>query len=166
MADFLIWVENLSFSTFVRESGSLWAFPMFLFMHTFGLSIVAGGSAMMDFAVLGLWPSKAPIKPLERLYPIIWIGFWLNAFTGVGLLAADASTKGTNPDFWVKMVCVAGGVTMLILMRKRVFRNPGLDTGPLPPGARTLAWLSLVCWFGAIVAGRLIAYVGPVAGVG
>ena len=30
---------------------------------------------------------------------------------------------------------------------------------------KTLAWVSLVCWFGAICAGRLIAYVGPVAGV-
>jgi hypothetical protein len=28
-----------------------------------------------------------------------------------------------------------------------------------------LAWVSIVCWFGAICAGRLIAYVGPVAGV-
>jgi hypothetical protein len=28
-----------------------------------------------------------------------------------------------------------------------------------------LAWASLICWFGAICAGRLIAYVGPVAGL-
>jgi hypothetical protein len=164
MADFLYWVEGLSFSTFVRESGSLLAFPTFLFLHTLGLSIVAGGSAVIDFALLGLWPATAPIRPLERLYPFIWVGFWVNAFTGLGLLMADASTKGINPDFWVKMVCVAAGVTLLIIKRRRVFADPQLDTA-VPPRARVLACASLACWFGAIVAGRLIAYVGPVAGV-
>jgi hypothetical protein len=30
--------------------------------------------------------------------------------------------------------------------------------------AKGLAWASLICWFGAITAGRLLAYVGPVSG--
>ena len=33
------------------------------------------------------------------------------------------------------------------------------DRGPVPAKARTLAWASLVCWFGAIVTRRLLAYV-------
>lgn len=165
MGDFLTWVEGLALSSFVRESGSLWAFPMFLFMHTLGLSLVAGGSAIIDFALLGMWPAQSPIKPLERLYPMIWAGFWLNAFTGLGLLMADASTKGMNPDFWVKMIFVAIGVTLLLRIKKRVFSNPQLDNGPLPGGARTFALASLFCWVGAIIAGRLIAYVGPVVGI-
>ena len=66
---FFEWLETLSFSQWVRESGSLWAFPMFLFSHTLGMALVAGGSTLQSFAFLGLWP-KAPITPLEKLRQI------------------------------------------------------------------------------------------------
>ena len=164
MMAFFGWLETLSFSQWVRESGSLWAFPMFLFSHTLGMAMVAGGSTIISFALLGLWP-KAPIKPLEKLYPVMWWGFGINLFTGVSLFCADATTRAVNIDFWVKLVFVAIGVWAMVRMRKVVFANPALDNGPVPSNMKTLAWVSLVCWFGAICAGRLIAYVGPVAGV-
>jgi hypothetical protein len=162
---FFEWLETLPFSLWIRESGSLWAFPMFLFSHTLGMSIVAGGSTFISFALLGLWPKRTPIKPLEKLYPVMWWGFGLNLFTGLGLFCADATTRAINIDFWVKLVFVAVGVFALARMRKVVFANPTLDSAPVAPNAKMLAWVSLVCWFGAICAGRLIAYVGPVAGV-
>ena len=162
---FFGWLEMLPFSLWIRESGSLWAFPMFLFAHTLGMSLVAGGSTFISFALLGLWPKGGAIKPLERLYPIMWWGFGINLFTGVGLFCADATTRAVNLDFGVKLVFVAAGVVLMVRTRKTVFGNPALDSGPVPANARTLAYASLVCWFGAIVAGRLIAYVGPVAGL-
>jgi hypothetical protein len=160
MSAFLAWLEMLPTSIFVRESASLFAFPGFLFVHTLGVSIVAGGSAILALALIGVWPSSS-LRPLERLYPIIWFGFWINLITGVGLLLADASTKGTNPVFWMKMVCVVAGVVLMARIRRQVFSAPaaGADA-PVPAQAKVLAWASLVCWFGAIVAGRLIAYVG------
>ena len=161
---FFEWLETLFFSQWVRESGSLLAFPTFLFAHTLGMSLVAGGATLISFALLGLWPKGGAIKPLERLYPVMWWGFGINLFTGIGLFCADATTRAINLDFWVKLVFVAVGVFAMTRMRK-VFANPALDNGPVPPEAKRLAWVSLVCWFGAIVAGRLIAYVGPVAGV-
>jgi hypothetical protein len=161
---FLVWLEQLRFSQWLNESSSIWAYPMFLFMHTLGLSIVAGGAAMIDFAILGLWP-KTPIKPLERLYPVIWVGFGINLVTGVSMLMKDATTKGINIDFWIKMAFVLTGTALLPVMRKRIFQDPALDRVPLSSSARRLAWFSLLCWFGAIVAGRLIAYVGPVSGL-
>ena len=78
---------------------------------------------------------------------------------------ADATTKLTNWDFYVKMACVFSGVAVLYVMRNKVFGDPELDKGPVSSSARNLAWLSLVCWFGAITAGRLMAYLGPVSGL-
>jgi hypothetical protein len=43
-------------------------------------------------------------------------------------------------------------------MRKRVFDDPQLDVAPVSRHAKLLAWLSLLCWFGAILTGRLLAY--------
>lgn len=164
MMDFLAALENLRFSIWVRESGSLWAFPMILFTHTLGMSIVAGGSSVIDLALLGIWP-KVALKPLERMYPLLWTGFWINAVTGSMLLVADATTKMTNWDFGVKMIFIAIGTYVLYHMRKAVFSDPRLDQGPVPASSKRLAWISLICWFGAITAGRLLAYLGPVSGL-
>ena len=161
---FLEWLESLSYSTWVRESPSLWAFPALLFVHTLGMSLVAGGAAVISMALLGLWP-KTAIKPLERLYPVMWFGFGINLFTGVSIFLKDASIYGRNFDLYVKLVFVAAGVILLSIMRKQVFADPGLDNGPVSGRAKLLAWASLACWFCAIVSGRLIAYVGPVPGL-
>jgi hypothetical protein len=162
--EFLGWLESLSYSTWVRESPSLWAFPALLFVHTLGMSLVAGGAAVISMALLGLWPRTA-IKPLERLYPVMWFGFAINLFTGVSIFLKDATIYGRNFDLYVKLVFVIAGVVLLRIMRTRVFGDPNLDNGPVSGRVKMLAWASLACWFCAIVSGRLIAYVGPVPGL-
>ena len=163
--DFLLKLEQLPFCVWLHESSSIWAFPMFLFMHTLGMSMIAGVGGVIDLALLGFWP-KTSMKPLERLYPLMWSGFWINAVTGTILTIADASTRLTNPIFYIKMTFVFAGVAILYVMRKKVFGDPKLDERPLPASARGLAWISLLCWLGAITAGRLLAYLGPVSGAG
>jgi hypothetical protein len=162
--EFLQWLEQLSFSTWVRESPSLLAFPLLLFVHTLGMAIVAGGSAVISFALLGLWPNS-PLGPLTRLFPVLWFGFWINLFTGLSIFVKDATAYGRNPDFYVKLVFVAGGLWLMTVIRKQVFGDPNFDAQPISSRAKVLAWASLACWFGAIVSGRLIAYVGPTPGL-
>jgi len=164
MSNFLLWIESLPFSTFVRESSSLLAFPIFLFVHTLGVSLVAGCGAIVSVGVLGLWQDGASLRPLERLYPTIWFGFIINALTGVGLLMADATSRAKNPVFWLKLICVALGVMLLRAIRTRGLLSQAADSTPTR-GMRLLAWGSLACWLGAIVFGRLIAYVGPAGGL-
>ena len=161
---FLSWIEGWAFCTWVRETSSVWGEPMFLFFHTVGMSLIAGISAVISLAFLGFWP-RTSLKPLERLYPVMWTGFWINAVTGTVLLLADATTKVPSLVFWTKMAFVFAGVWVLILIRKRVFGDPALTSGILPPGTKGLAYASLICWLGAIEAGRLLAYLGPVSGL-
>ena len=163
MMDFLSRLENLQFSMWVLQSGSIWAYPTILTLHTIGMMMVAGLIGVIDLRLLGIAPT-IPIRPLERLYPIIWSAFTINAITGTILLIADATTKLTNPDFYVKMVFIAFGLVVLVRMRKRVFGDPQLDVAPVNGSAKGLAWLSLAAWVGAITAGRLLAYLGPVSG--
>ncbi|HEX4274098.1 MAG TPA: hypothetical protein VHZ74_02030 [Bryobacteraceae bacterium] len=164
MLDFFNSLEQSRLSIWVRESGSIWSFPTILLLHTLGMSIVAGGSAIIDLVLLGFWPAKTPIRPLDKYFPLIWGGFWLNAATGTLLLMADATAKLTNPDFYVKMAFILAGVIVLYQMRKKVFGDPLLDERVISGTAKGLAWASLICWFAAITAGRLLAYVGPVSG--
>src|SRR5215471_19878469 len=157
--NFLTSLEETAFSQWVVTSGYAWI----LTLHTIGMTIVAGLAFVIALRLLGLSPGT-PVKPLERLFPIIWWGFGLNALTGTMLLVADASTKLTNPDFYVKMVFVAIGIIVLVRMRRTVFRDPKLEEGALPRSAKGLAWVSLAAGVAAITAGRLLAYLGPVSG--
>ena len=154
--NFLDTIENLGFSTWVRESPSKLAYPTILWLHVMGMGVVAGISAMISLRLLGVSP-KTPVQPLERLYPLIWLGFWVNAATGTALLMASATKRMVDPVFYVKMVLIFAGIAVLRLTRNKVFRKLGAD-GALPDGASTLAWAALFCWLGAVTAGRLLAY--------
>lgn len=154
---FLDTIEQLSFSTWVSESKSILAYPSILWLHVMGMGVVAGISSMIGLRLLGISP-KIPLPPLERLYPLIWAAFWLNAVTGTALLMASATKRMVDPTFYIKMVFIFSGIAVLRLTRSKVFQNLGPD-GSVPESAKPLAWAALVCWLGAIIAGRLLAYI-------
>jgi hypothetical protein len=153
---FLDTIEQLGFSTWVSESKSIWAYPTILWLHVMGMGVVVGISSMVSLRLLGISP-KTPLQPLERLYPLVWSAFWVNAVTGTALLMASATKRAVDPTFYIKMVFIFAGVAVLQRTRKKVFQNLGPD-GALPENARPLAWAALICWLGAITAGRLLAY--------
>lgn len=159
MMNFLHMIEETGFSTWVRESPSIWAFPVILLIHTLGMGFIVGVSAGIDLRILGMAPALR-LAPMEKFLPILWFGFWTNAITGTMLLMADASMKLTNPDFYVKMAFIALSLINLSMIRKYVFRDPLIETGKFSSKARFLAWSSLFCWLVVITSGRLLAYVG------
>ena len=160
MMDFFQWLENTGFSTWVRESPSIFAFPVILLFHTVGMALCVGVSAGINLRILGFAPSL-PLSPLARLFPILWLGFWVNAITGTLLVMQDASNKLRNVDFFVKMAFIALSLVVLRMIKNRVFKVPQDDRVPLASNVKVLAILSLVCWIGAITCGRLLAYVEP-----
>jgi hypothetical protein len=123
MMEFLNRVEQTGFSTWVRESPSMFAYPMILFLHTVGLAFLVGPSVALVARVLGL-AQNLPLAPMQKFYRVMWVGFWINVGSGTVLLIADAATKLINWDFYVKLLFIAI----------------------------------------AIIAGRLMAYLGPVSG--
>jgi hypothetical protein len=150
----LIWLQDTAFARWVSVSPSLWAYPTILTAHTVGLAMLVGSAVVIDLVLLGAFRGLE-VQPLERLFPIAWAGFWVNAVSGACLFVADAATKGTQPIFYLKMGFIAAGVAIMLRTRRSVFRSP--QSHPSHPGL--LAAASLGCWLGAITAGRLMAYV-------
>jgi hypothetical protein len=132
-------------------------------LHTYGMAIVVGLIAGIDLRILGFAPGL-PLAPMRKLMPIMWAAFWVNAVTGTILMVVDATTKLRNPDFFIKMGLILLAVVIQRLIEARVFRDGQADP-PLTANVKMLAFTSLVCWLGAITAGRLLAYVGPVSGL-
>ena len=156
MTEILASIEGSALAVWTRESPSIWGYPTILTLHTFGLAIVVGANAVVNFALLGFAP-RIPIPSLRQLFPIIWWAFALNFVTGVLLFMSDATTKAGQWVFYVKLALIA--VALLVARSEsKALRRHGEAIVNAPANLRTLAFLSLVVWTGAIVAGRLLAY--------
>jgi uncharacterized membrane protein len=151
-------IENSAFATFVRESPSLWGYTAVLSLHAIGLAVVAGVNAVVALRLLGN-VRDIPLRPVVKLFPFMYAGFWVNALSGLALLSANATGMLTNTMFYIKMLFIAAAVATMRMMRQTVFSDAALDSVVVDeaPGRR-LAITSLICWTGAIISGRLTAY--------
>ena len=154
---FLLWVENTALSRWLVESPSLLAFPTVLILHAIGMAFAAGISVAFDLRVLGVAP-QVPFSAMRRLSPVLWAGFWLNAASGVLLIAAYPTKALTNPVFYLKLLLIAVGMVLVVRMSRDVLRDEGRGVSTASSTRRGLAVLSLVSWAGAVTAGRLLAY--------
>ena len=154
---FLRSLEETSFSTWLRESNSVFAFYFILLFHTFGLAMLVGANAFVDLRILGV-ASNLPLAPLKRFFPIMWAGFTLNVISGILLVIAYPTKALTNPVFYLKLTCIAVAVIVMQKTYTRVFGDAGLSEALMEAKGRALAKWSLVLWIAAITAGRLLAY--------
>jgi hypothetical protein len=152
--EFFVWLQATSWARWVGESESLWAYPTILTLHTVGLALVVGANAVLDFRIIGLGPD-APLAAFRKVFRPMWIGFAVNAASGVALFAAAAEFTGAKPIFWVKLGLVAAGLAVILLKRRAIL---GAQAEALRPGTRALAVASLIIWTAVIAAGRYTAY--------
>jgi uncharacterized protein YneF (UPF0154 family) len=71
------------------------------------------------------------------------------------LFMADARKDYYSNSFRWKILSIVIGLLIAVYLNKKVLRE---DTADTPPLAKALAVASLLSWTGAVVAGRLIAY--------
>ena len=154
---FLQTIEDTGFSTWLRESESPFAFYFILLFHTFGLALLVGANVVVDLRLLGI-ARGIPLAPLQRLFRIMWIGFSINAVTGVLLVVAYPTKSLTNWDFYLKLAVIGFAVWVMQRLKTEVFTDASLSEADMMAKGATLAKWSLFLWFGAITAGRLLAY--------
>ena len=157
MMDFYTWLEVSAFATWVREAPTVWAYATILTLHTFGMGVLVGASAVLSLRLLGVG-GTVPLAPMRVLFRVVWIGFSVNLVTGTMLFTADATTRGTQGLYFVKLLFVAAGVAAVVLTERHVY-GAKTDSVVVSGTAKRLAFLSLVAWVAAITAGRLLAYV-------
>ena len=146
----LVWIENTSLALWVGTS--LWAYPVLLSAHITGLAVIVGIIAMRDFQLLGFINGVTEANFLE-LKKLAYCGFLINGISGIMLFASQASYLSTNLPFLVKLFFIGSGMLLASKIYKKIEKNTGRTS------TKILAILSLFSWFGAITAGRLIAYI-------
>ncbi len=152
----IAWLEASALATWARQSPSIWAYPTILTLHTVGLGIVVGTSAVVDLCLLGFAP-RLRLGALTSLFTLLAWGFVVNAASGFILFIADATTKSVQPVFYAKLGLIALALWVTVLLRRTV-RADARGVGSVSGRDRGLAVVSLLLWAGAITAGRLMAY--------
>lgn len=146
---FLTWLETSSVGVWIRES--LWGYPIVLSSHAVGMAIVVGVVTMIDIRVLG-YARQIPIASFKSLFNLAWAGFALNFISGCLLFTGDPVKFFNDWPFRIKISLILLGMISVWLLLREVKSDESSDK------ARTIAIFSLLCWFGAITAGRLTAY--------
>ena len=146
----LVWIENTSLALWVGTS--LWAYPVLLSAHITGLAVIVGIIAMRDFHLLGFINGVTEANFLE-LKILAYCGFLINGISGIMLFSSQASYLSTNLPFLLKLFFIGSGILLASKIYKKIEKNTGRTS------TKILAILSLFSWFGAITAGRLIAYI-------
>ncbi len=156
--EILEFLENNGLAIWLRESPSVLAYPTLLAFHTFGMAFLVGTSTAIALRLLG-FASSVPLAPLRKFFPVMWLGFAISVVSGGLLLMLDAKQFLTMPAFYIKMLAIAAALTIMRLLRTRVFSDEvGVDAGPVPRKAPVLAGAVLISWAIAIAAGRVTAY--------
>jgi hypothetical protein len=154
---FYTFVEQSALSLWITQSPSLFAFPGIISLHAIGMGFLVGTNIALDLRLLGFAP-RVSVSGMERFFPIMRLGFWLNAVSGVLLLIAYPTKALTNPVFYLKLSLIALALIDTRLLQNRVLRDTRSDLGPIAPMYKLLAAVSIVLWIGAVTAGRLLAY--------
>ena len=151
-------IEGSAYAEWVRSSPSIFAYTSILSLHAMGLAIIVGLNTLIALRLLGYVP-QLPVAPLRKLFPWMYVGFTINAFSGLSLLAANLAGDLANWMFLAKLGFILLAMINLELTRIKVFDRPGALTSPdLPRHARTFAIASIVLWTLATISGRLTAY--------
>ena len=90
MDDIFRLIEDGALSTWIRSSS--YAFPVLVVLHTLGMGLIAGPSAIIDLRILGL-AKGAPLAPFTRFFPLMWGALGVNAVSGVMLLLIRKATN-------------------------------------------------------------------------
>src|SRR5262249_35998233 len=139
------WIESSALSVWTRESTtSLIAYPAILSAHAVGMALAAGINAAIALRLLGA-ASEIPAVEMRRYAGVAWIGFAINAVSGMLLLIAYPTKALTNPMFYLKLSLIAVGLAVFVAVNRRLERWTS--------AAQTWIGVALLAsWGGAIVA--------------
>lgn len=132
-------------------------YPSMITAHAVGMAVMVGLSLLLDLRLLG-WFSGIPLSALHRLLKVAWLGFAVNFLSGTALFAAQATTYIVDVVFMSKLALVFLGAITAAILQPQIANAGAWSGGQTPSNTKLVAAVSLVFWIGAIILGRLTAY--------
>ena len=154
----LVWLETSGLAVGMRRW--LWLYPAVEIVHILGFVLVVGAGFYFDLRLLGVGRALPVSGLAAHLLTVARRAFPVVVVSGFMMFSAHATEMAQNPAFRLKLVLITAAVVNATAFHRWPLR--GVDEwdrgGPAPPWARVAAVVSLLCWTGAVVCGRLLAY--------
>ena len=152
-------LEGSQFSDWVRDE--LWGWPLALTLHEFGTAVVVGFVLIIWLRLVGLFET-IPLASLNRLFPVIWIGFVLQLLTGFVLWMTKPTQYVTDLAFTLKIAFVVVGAALTLQVQAAIRREAAAwEATGVSSRAIRFVGATLLVWCSVLVTGRLTAYLGP-----
>lgn len=155
----LNWLQTTAVANWV--SGSLWAYPIILTFHAFGMALLVGLAIAINLRLAGVAANSIPIAAMDKIMPVALVGAFMNVISGILLFIPDSVRFIHNIAFIIKLGCIIVATLLLVYAVIPQMRALGSlpEDAPIPMKARVLGVVSIIIWLGSIVSGRLMAYV-------
>ena len=148
-------LEGTAVAELLRRSR--WAYAAVNAAHIFGVALLVGSVVPLNLRLFGLWRAVSREAVARVLAPVAAGGLALALITGPLLFSVRAREYSGVEFLQLKLVFIAvGTLSALALCRAHGFLLRDAPRGRLAGHAV----LSTVCWLGALVCGRLIAFAG------
>ena len=148
-------VEGTALAQVLRTSR--WLYAGVNAAHIFGVALLVGAVVPLNLRLLGVWRAVSREAVVRVLAPAAASGLALALLTGPLLFSVRAREYSGVEFLQLKLAFIAVGVlSTLALCRTHGFLLRDAPRGRLAGHAA----LSIVCWPGALVCGRLIAFAG------
>jgi len=160
MSTFLDSLQASAFSEWL--SLSMLGFPTLIALHSVGMAVVVGLSLIVTLRLFGFLDQIAE-SVMDRFLAVAVWGFTLNLLTGLLLFVTRGSDYLSSLVFLVKMLLVLASAAILFWLRLRL--RDDVERGVESSGdsvARNMSLVATAAWFGAVIAGRLIAYLSDI----
>lgn len=160
--------DPIAIEQWTRDSGiwdvmnSKWGWPIAEIIHFYGLCLLIGTVGMFDLRMMGI-ARGVTMKELHRLVPFGIAGYLMCVVTGFLFVVTAPGQYLYNPALQTKIMLMAiAGANMAVFYATTasVVNAVGADDMP-PVRARVIGAVSLSCWLGVIVAGRLVTFFRP-----
>lgn len=155
MEELLAAIEGSQVAQALRYSR--WGYAAVNTVHVLAVALLVGAAVPMSLRLLGVWRERVAVSALVPvLATVAALGAGVAIATGSLLFSVRAGEYAAVPVLWLKLALIATGlVSALALHRRYGWALVGAGRGRLAAAGA----VSLVCWLGALTAGRMIAFV-------
>lgn len=155
---FCEWLEQVPWIVAVNSSTT--GAVIVELIHYISFFLLVGTIVFVDLRVLGIAArNKSVITLAEQLFPLSWVGLIFATLSGFILFAGDATAFFRADVFQFKILVILTAVIVGFLVQWQVTRPRRSPEISLAAGfaTKSLAFLSLVLWIGAILASLEVA---------
>lgn len=149
MYDLYLAIENSALGVYIRESS--WGFAIALSIHAVGMALSVGVMIIINLRILGAL-KQIPVLAHTALFGTAWFGFVINFLSGIALYSSHATEYSYQWVFGLKLSFLAIGAIMMKFTMDAVRANTS------EAKVKLFSFISIFCWIGALVTGRLMAY--------